>query len=194
MRKNSDISRSQAHFESLYRANPDPWNFATSAYERQKYEATLAALGTNRFQSGLEVGCSIGILTKQLATYCDRMIGVDFVPAAITAARARCAAYPNVQIERMQVPQQWPDDRFDLIVFSEVLYFLSQNDLRAACARTIRSILPGGKVLLVNYTEPTDDPNSGEEAASLFIAATVPCLQPVLQRREAHYRLDLLQS
>ena len=33
-----------AYFEALYAADPDPWRFATSAYEREKYTATLAAL------------------------------------------------------------------------------------------------------------------------------------------------------
>jgi hypothetical protein len=104
----------------------------------------------------------------------------------------RCAPYPGVRIEQMQVPQQWPEGQFDLILFSEILYFLDETDLMEACAHTERSILPGGQVLLVNYTGLTDDPCSGDTAASLFIAATAPYLQPILQRREPHYRLDLL--
>ncbi len=36
---------SLAEFEARYRADPDPWGYTTSDYERQKYEATLAACG-----------------------------------------------------------------------------------------------------------------------------------------------------
>jgi cyclopropane fatty-acyl-phospholipid synthase-like methyltransferase len=92
-----EMSRPSQHFERLYRANPDPWNFTTSAYEQHKYEATLAVLGTKRFQMALEVGCSIGVLTARLASRCDKVIGVDFAPSAVAAARARCAPYPGVK-------------------------------------------------------------------------------------------------
>jgi 2-polyprenyl-3-methyl-5-hydroxy-6-metoxy-1,4-benzoquinol methylase len=140
----------------------------------------------------LEVGCSIGVLTTRLAARCDRLLGLDFAPAAVAAARARCAPYPGVRIDRMQVPQQWPPGQFDLIVFSEVLYFLNESDLRRICVHAVRSILPGGQVLLVNYTGVTDDPSSGDSAATFFIDATASVLQPILQQRAPQYRLDLL--
>jgi 2-polyprenyl-3-methyl-5-hydroxy-6-metoxy-1,4-benzoquinol methylase len=186
-------SRQSTHFEALYRSNPDPWNFTASSYEQQKYAATLAALGCRRFQKALEVGCSIGVLTERLAARCDQLVGLDFAPSAVAAARARCAPYPQVRIEQMQVPQQWPEGRFDLILFSEVLYFLDESDLMEICARTRLSILPNGLVLLVNYTGVIDDPGTGDTAASFFIKATAPDLEPILQRREPHYRLDLLK-
>ncbi len=188
----SKISRPAKHFERLYRANPDPWGFGSSPYEQRKYEATLAALGTRHFESVLEVGCSIGILTSRLASRCDHLVGVDFAPSAVKAARARCAPYPGVRIEQMQVPREWPQGFLDLIVLSEVLYFLDESDVMDTCAHALRSLLPGGQVLLVNYTEETDDPLSGEVAASLFIDAAGPALLPIQQTRTPHYRLDLL--
>lgn len=192
MNKTSTPSRSPEHFERLYRDDPDPWQFATSAYEQQKYETTLAALSTRKFQMGLEIGCSIGVLTERLASRCEMLIGVDFALSAVAAASARCAIYSGVRIEHMRVPEQWPDGQFDLIVFSEVLYFFSEGDLLEACAQTMLSIMPGGQVLLVNYTEPTDDPHSGDSAASSFINLTASRLRPLLQLREPRYRLDLL--
>ena len=93
-------------------------------------------LGTRRFHRALEVGCSIGVLTERLAGRCDQVVGVDFVAAAVASARARCAPYPGLSIEQMQVPQQWPEGRFDLILFSEVLYFLNESDLTEICAHT----------------------------------------------------------
>jgi 2-polyprenyl-3-methyl-5-hydroxy-6-metoxy-1,4-benzoquinol methylase len=185
-------SRNALHFEQLYHADPDPWNFNSSPYEQQKYDATLSALGTRRFTRALEVGCSIGVLTERLAGRCEQVIGLDFAPSAVAAARARCAPYPGVTIEQMQVPRQWPEGNFDLILFSEVLYFLNESDLMRICTHTARSILPGGRVLLVNYTGVTDDPVSGDAAAAFFIKETAPTLQPILQRRDAQYRLDLL--
>lgn len=194
MSEESKPSRQPEHFERIYRFDRDPWKFTTSPYEQQKYEATLAALGARRFEKGLEIGCSIGVLTERLASHCEILLGVDLAPSAVAAAAARCAAYSGVRIKQMRVPQEWPDGQFDLIVFSEVLYFLSDGDLIKACAQTRRSILPGGQVLLVNYTGATDDPHSGDSAASSFTTLTASRLRPILQRREPHYRLDLFST
>ncbi len=192
-------TRKADHFERLYQENPDPWGFATSAYEQAKYDATLAALGSRRFQSALEIGCSIGVLTGRLASRCDRLTGVDFAATAVEEARKRCAALPYVHIEQLEVPRQWPSGQFDFILFSEVLYFLATPDLRQACERALASLEPGGLVLLVNYTGPAGadgnrDPQSGESAAELFLEAAGLRLQPVLQQQAANYRLDLLQG
>ncbi len=72
------------YFEQLYVRDPDPWRFATSGYERDKYAATLAALPNRRFASGFEVGCSIGVLTRQLAERCDALLAADGSPTALT--------------------------------------------------------------------------------------------------------------
>ena len=58
---------SLADFEARYRLDPDPWGYATSEYERDKYEATLAACGEGPFADALELGASIGVFTQLLA-------------------------------------------------------------------------------------------------------------------------------
>ncbi len=82
------LSLEPAYFDALYAADPDPWQFATSAYEREKYDATLAALPT-RIGSAFEIGCSIGILTRRLAERCNTLLAVDVAKAALAAARRR---------------------------------------------------------------------------------------------------------
>ena len=79
-----------AYFDALYAADPDPWRFASSDYEREKYAATLDALPPRRFAAALEVGCSIGVLTRQLAARCDTLLALDVAEAALAQARARC--------------------------------------------------------------------------------------------------------
>lgn len=181
-----------AYFEHLYATDADPWRFATSDYERAKYDATLAALPRPRFPAALEIGCSIGVLTCRLAEHCDTLLAIDVADAALAQARARCANQPQVTFRRMQIPHEWPEGRFDLILFSEVLYYLSPTDLAAAAAKTKSSLAPSGAALLVHYTDPTNYPLTGDDAAERFIAATG--FRVSLQRREAQYRLDLLQA
>jgi SAM-dependent methyltransferase len=190
----SDRSWSPETFDRIYAADPDPWRFTTSRYEREKYAATLAALGARRFGAGFEVGCSIGVLTRLLAPRCDTLLAVDVARTALTAARRRCAGLPGVRIERRQIPGDWPDGAFDLIVLSEVLYFLGTADIACSAKRAAASLRPGGLTLLVNWTGPTDTPCTGDEAADLFASAAAPVLRPIRRVTASTYRLDLLTT
>lgn len=181
-----------AYFESLYAREPDPWRFANSEYERAKYDATLAHLPRTSFSAGFEVGCSIGVLTRRLAERCASLLAVDVADAALAQARVRCAGLRHVTIRRMRVPDEWPDGAFDLIVLSEVLYYLSPDAVARVASRTRSSLAANGVAMLVHYTLPTDYPLSGDAASEIFIANAGLTATP--QRREARYRLDLLRA
>ena len=175
------------YFDGLYAADPDPWRFATSDYEKGKYAATLAALPNRRFAAALEVGCSIGVLTSQLAPRCDHLLAIDGAEAAMDQARARC---PGVTFQLGMIPADWPAGTFDLIMFSEVLYYLDAADIQATAALAVPALRPGGSILMVHYLGETDYPTTGDDAAAGFMAAAG--LNPALQLREAGYRIDRL--
>ena len=187
-------SWSADHFRALYARDPDPWKFATSDYERDKYAATLALLGERRFRACFEVGCSIGVLTRQLAARCDTLLGVDVADAALDSARAGCAGLEGVRFANMSVPGQWPEGRFDLILFSEVLYYLGLDGIQRAAKQAMACLEPGGLVLLCNWSGPTDGACPGSEAAERFIRASAPPLVHVERRDAEKYRMDLLAS
>ena len=177
------------YFERLYARDPDPWRFATSDYEREKYAATLAALPPRRFTNGFEIGCSIGVLTRQLAERCDALLGVDVSDIALDQARERC---PGVSFANMDLRSAWPAGQFDLILFSEVLYYLGLDGIRRVARHTVDTLAPGGVVALVNWFGPTDGACTGDEAAELFMAETASRLTPATQSRGEKYRLDVL--
>ena len=182
-----------AYFEQLYQRDPDPWKFATSDYERDKYAATVAALPAGRrFRRCFEVGCSIGVLTRQLAAQCDSLLGVDVSETALAQARERCADLPAVDVQLMAVPTAWPEGRFDLIVFSEVLYYLGIPGIHEAARRSLACLDEGGMVVLVNWHGVTDGACTGDEAAGLFIEDVAGRLRVVQQERAEKYRVDVL--
>jgi 2-polyprenyl-3-methyl-5-hydroxy-6-metoxy-1,4-benzoquinol methylase len=188
-------SRDAAYFDALYKTNPDPWNFTGSAYEHRKYQATMAALEGRHFKRGFEIGCSIGVLTRRLAACCDDLLAADIAAAALAEAKRRCADMGHVRFANLRVPEQWPDGAlFDLILCSEVLYFLSADDIERVAARAASSLSPGGIVLLVNYTEQIDEPCGGDEAAEIFIAAARGALSVGFHQRQDRFRIDLLKS
>jgi len=167
----SKTTRPPEYFEALYAENPDPWDFESSRYEAEKYAATIAMLGGRRFAHGLEIGCSIGVLTARLAAHCDRLLAVDVVDSALARAKTRCAGLGHVKFEKWQVPRDWVPETFDLIVLSEVLYFLSPADIGKLAALVGGSLAADGIALLVNFTEAIDEPCSGHDAAEIFIKA-----------------------
>lgn len=180
-----------AYFERLYREDADPWAFETSAYEAAKYAATLRALPRDRYRRAFEVGCANGVLTERLATRCDALLAIDVAEAALARARARCAGFPNVAVERMVVPDEWPDDRFDLILVSEVGYYLSEPDLARLIARCAEGTAPGGHLILVHWTGETDYPLTGDAVHEAFLADSR--WTRVAGVRDAPYRLDVLE-
>ena len=130
------------YFDALYASDPDPWNFAASPYEQGKYALTIQALPKPRYHSALEVGCSIGVLTRLLASRCDTILAIDAARTPLIEAKHRCADLPSVCFEQMFVPEEWPNAVFDLILLSEVVYYLSREDVDRLAARVTRSLAP----------------------------------------------------
>ncbi len=180
------------YFEAMYRADPDPWRFRTSDYEREKYAATLGALTRPRYGRALEIGCSIGVFTAALAPRCDALLAVDGSATALATARAAYAALTHVRFEDRIVPDAFPEGRFDLVVLSEVLYYLHPRDLGRVAAQCLEALEPGGDLVLCHWLGETDYPLTGQQATDLFVRAmpTPPFVHAVL--RDATYRLDRL--
>jgi predicted TPR repeat methyltransferase len=183
-----------SYFDELYARDADPWRFASSPYEREKYAATIAALPRDTYTSALEIGCSIGVLTRQLAARADTLCAIDVAARPLVEARRRCADLAHVRFEQGAVPAHWPEGRFDLIVLSEVVYYLDRADVAALAARVHNAIVPGGDILLVHWLGETHYPLSGDEAVALFTASTGSWTHPLSATRHAAYRLDLLRA
>ena len=189
-----DLSLPSGYFVDVYEARDDPWDFETSAYEAAKCDATLAALPRARYRHGLEIGCSIGVLTARLADRCDDLLAIDLVAAPLARARERCRDYLHVHFERMTVPQEFPVGTFDLIVVSEVGYYWSRADLDRARRRIIDGLEQGGHLLLVHWTPFVPDyPLTGDEVHEAFLASAGDDLRHRGGRREESYRLDLFE-
>lgn len=193
----SDVAREASaravRFDALYQGDIDPWDFRTSAYEREKYTATLAALPRAHYRRALEVGCSIGELTRRLRSRADKVLGLDVSSVAIAEARRVHSEVPGLDFEVREVPQSWPDGAFDLVVLSEVLYFLEPDEITALAARAAEALEPGGHCVVVCWTGENDATLDGDGAAERFIEDFGLVGGTVLARREAFYRLDLLE-
>jgi len=179
------------YFDRLYAENPDPWSFATSEYERRKYDDTLAALAP-QYATALEIGCSVGVLTAQLAPRCEDLLAVDVSARALAAARDRCADFPQVRFAQASLPADFPAETFDLVLVSEVAYYWSDDDFARALDAIAGALPIGGDLLLVHFLPHVDDyVRDGDAVHERFLAD--PRFTHVHGHRADRYRLDLLR-
>jgi SAM-dependent methyltransferase len=175
------------YFDAMYEAAPDPWSFENRWYERRKYAISLAQLPDRRYCSAFEPGCSIGVLTAMLARRCDRLLSCDVAVGAVQAAAQRTRELPHVLVEQRQIPRQWPAGSFDLIVFSEILYYFGDRDLEQVLDYGVGALRPGGTVLAVHWRHPVADyPRSGDDVHRVLAA------RPGLARLAVHQEEDFL--
>jgi protein-L-isoaspartate O-methyltransferase len=179
-------------FEDLYQKSSDPWQFETSEYEAEKYATTIAALAKSRYENVFEIGGSIGVLTAMLAQHCDSLLSIDVSETAQQRARERCQELDNVRWQIMQIPQEYPEEMFDLIVLSEVGYYLSWDDLYQSQKLIIDRLQPKGHLLLVHWTlKAAIYPLTGDEVHESFLQ--LPNFKHLKGLRKEKYRLDLLE-
>jgi SAM-dependent methyltransferase len=195
MNLSSKKSLDSDFFDKLYKENPDPWQLGTSEYEARKYEMTLNVLPRNLYQSGFEIGSSIGVLTEKLAQRCGSLISVDVSAIAQEQAKQRCHNLSNIVFQLMSVPQEFPIETFDLIVLSEVAYYWSWTDLRKAQHLILDHLRSGGHLLLVHWTvDARELPLTGNEVHDSFIDLAPASIKSLSSLTEDKYRLDLFEK
>ena len=141
-------------FDAVHARDDDPWNYATSWYERRKRALTLAALPEENYGAGLEIGCSIGTLSVELAGRCERFLAVDASSKALAHAAERLAGSPHARTQQMTVPVEWPEGSFDLVVVSEMGYYVAPEELAGLLQHVKASTNAGGTLLLCHWRHP----------------------------------------
>lgn len=146
-------------FEAVYALKGDPWRYELSAYEQGKYRDTIATLGPGEWSNALEIGSAEGVFTRMLAQLVTNVTGVDVSMTAIKRARERCADLSRVCFLHLDVEvDTLPSDEFDLIVCSEVLYYLNDRiRIENVGHKLMSSLKPGGHLVLVDRRIKSDD-------------------------------------
>lgn len=163
-------------FDAMFEEGDDPWS-SDSWYERRKSDLTLAVLRRERYDRVLDLGCSTGVLTRALARRAGCVVGVDGSEPALEVARRD--APPTVRWVRGQAPGvvEGIEGEFDLVVLSEVGYFLTPFELWRTVGAVLCRLAPGGEVVLVDWRHPTQDiPLDGPTVHALVRGACGPWL------------------
>ncbi len=125
-----------SHFDEGYAADPDPWRFASSAYEQRRYDLTVAALPRRRFERAFEPACAIGELTPPARPpRCDEVVAVGLLGGGRRRGKTAHQRAQRRQLGRLgRCPSDWPDGTFDLVVLSEVGYYFTRRPAAGCCA------------------------------------------------------------
>lgn len=185
------MSLPPAYFDRLYRQAEDPWSFRVRWYEERKRALTLACLPRAHYRSIFEPGCSIGLLTTALAARAGRLLAMDVSTAALASASAEAPGH--VELRHGSVPTDWPEESFDLVVLSEVGYYLDGD----ACGELMRLAAGSAyEVVAVHWRHHVVEyPLSGDEVhAVLARAASHAGMTHLVDHREADMCLDVWAS
>lgn len=184
------------YFERMYAAADDPWQLSTRWYEERKYAITLALLPSRRYRHAFEPGCSIGTLTDRLALRCDHVTAVDVADAALGTAGARLLESGHrdrVTLSRGSLDEPWPAGPFDLLVLSEIAYYLAADTLAEVLRRECPRLEPGATVVAAHWRHPVADYPLTGDAAHAVVAAT-PGLTPLGRYRDDDVLIDVFDT
>ncbi|MFI9387713.1 PIG-L family deacetylase [Kutzneria sp. NPDC052558] len=177
-------------FRDLYATNADPWRTEDSWYERRKRSVLLAALPRERYRHAVEPACGVGALTAQLAMRADKVHAFDAVPKAVAAAGKLCL--PNLTVTKAVLPEGFPDEVADLVVLSEILYYLSDEDLRKTVDNAITGLAPGGDLVLAHW-RPWAPEATRDAAEAHELVAGRPELSTLVEHRDEEFLLHVLR-
>jgi len=179
--------------EQFYDAGGDPFGFDVNPDEQIKFHRTLEVCGEGNLGRVLEIGCAVGSLTELLATRASHVLAIDISSAAIAQVKQRLSHLPNVQPETRTLPRQFPEGHFDLIIASDVLYYLSLDELRLCLVQIEAALSPGGALVAVDYTRRVGTLIDGNELHD-FLAENATMAHTFEERTELGagrpYRID----
>ena len=189
------------HFETLFSKNPDPWKY-TNGYEQTKYEQTLSLLPQGKIDKALELACAEGHFTVQLAPLVDTLVAADISKIALERAAARCQSFDHITYQQLDLVKDAIYGRYNLIICSEVLYYVgSREQLKKVAQKMAAALQSGGFLIMAHAHQVVDEPNSpgfdwglpfGAKAISDTFSS-LPSLQLVREIRTPLYRIQLFQ-
>jgi SAM-dependent methyltransferase len=149
-------------FDAVYRAHPDPWGVGSRWYERRKRAVLLASLTSVRYHHGWDLACGTGVLARDLAARCAHVTASDGSSVAVRRAQSPEMSAPESKIRYrvLQLPLAGPEPTLcgvDLVVVSEVLYYLSEPQRQTLVAQIVAIAGARAEIVLVHWSPRPDD-------------------------------------
>jgi peptidoglycan/xylan/chitin deacetylase (PgdA/CDA1 family) len=153
-----ELVGSPDYWDRLF-TNPDPWGYS-SVYEVTKRSNTLIAVPPRECERGLELACAEGHFTSLLAERVGSLLASDISAVALERAAYRCQGKANITFQKLDFVRDPIPGQFDLIMCSEVLYYLGTIErLHAVMRKLVEALGPDGHLVMTHSNLVTDDPD-----------------------------------
>jgi len=140
-----------ADFAPVYaRAQHDAWGYEQRKFECRRFDLILKLASMVSARRALEVGCAEGHLTQRLSPLVDELVACDIVEEAVRRTEVNCSGLRNISFLSADVRKHWPAGMFDLLVYSDVLYYFTRKEVRRVIRASARHLCPGGYLLFAN--------------------------------------------
>jgi len=180
-------------FDHLFEKSEDPWGFRTRWYEARKRSITLASLPDARYHDAYEPGCANGELAAALAPRCAKLRVSDGAQAAVALSRRRLAAFSHVQVAQEWLPDDWPGQTFDLIVLSELGFYLNEAAVATIADQARASLRAAGTVLACHWRHPVEGFELHGDAVHAILYRQLGLAQ-LVHHEERDFVLDVWSS
>lgn len=169
-------------FEQKFEADPDPWQTWDSRYEASKRASLSKAIGAGRYGRGLEIAAGNGSNTPMIARKTRRLIATEGAPAGADLVREAVYGMPSVEVVLHDVADRLPAHAFDLIVISELLYYLGPKPFGMLAREVSRTLQPGGRLVLLHHVENFPDRARLADGVHRDFTTLLQC--PLIKRRQ----------
>jgi len=143
----------QTVFNWIYKIFSDPFDLEKSNYEAYKFDAVAKVVQETRVKNALDIGCGTGILTEKISSVCEKILGVDFSENAINSAKKRFGQKSHVAFFAVDVRHFEPADTYDLVLCSEVLYYIGESDLQKLLVQLWRTLSDNGRLIVIDAAD-----------------------------------------
>lgn len=185
-------SATPTYFEDFFQRNDDPWGLDSSWYELRKRDLLLACLPHRSAPRALEIGCASGAITERLRERAEHVLAIDVSDTALARAAERLGDDPRVTLQRAILPAEWPDGEYDLVVLSEVAYYMSASDFAATLDRTVASLVDGAVFIACHYRyQNVEAPLTGDRVHAMIAAR--PELEQTVRHVESPFLIDVFR-
>jgi SAM-dependent methyltransferase len=128
--------------EALFDVYQDDYSH-DRASEQERYKLVLNAMVRHRAHWGnaIDIGCSKGLFTTELATLCDSVLACDISPRACALTAERCARLQNVAVKRLDVQRDGIAGKYDVVCVMDTLaYVHGRRRLHRVIGELVRAV------------------------------------------------------
>lgn len=127
----------------------DSWSYTSAPAHAERLQRILKALSPLSGKRVLELGCAEGFITQEIGKQSASVVACELSPLAAERTRNVCLGLP-VTVIAGDIRTCLPDGSFDLILASDVFYYLTASELSQVASTLANNASEDGRLIMAN--------------------------------------------